>query len=90
MATATTKDVAEWLHKQVKQGDYLYHDVAVSDIESKFGSDFIYDNEGGGQSIDKGVLKEFNAISKTDVVWLRSEKAWRLREKGDQPGRMQD
>ncbi len=36
------------------------------------------------------VLEEFRKLTEKTVVWVRRERMWRLREKGDPPGRMVD
>jgi len=86
----TAKDVAQYMKGQLSQERYLYQEVIVYDIEAKFGSDFVYINENGNLAIGRNVLKEFKKIT-PNVVWERSERCWRLREKYDQSGsRMQE
>ncbi len=82
------KDVAQWMYDQVQKGS-LYQDDAVWKIRKKFGKDFAYDNANGNLAINKAVLKEFNALSKKDVVWSRGERLWRMRTPKDKPGRAQ-
>ncbi|PHQ69154.1 MAG: hypothetical protein COB93_08770 [Sneathiella sp.] len=50
-----------------------------------------YQNDNGNLAISKGVLAEFNKLTMgDDVVWSRSGRHWRFREKYDKLGRMQD
>jgi hypothetical protein len=91
MTGATTAaDVARWMLEQVQTSQWLDQDVAVFEIEKRFGSTFVHDNENGNPAIDRSVLKEFKAISRETVVWERGDRAWRLRGPHDAPGRQQD
>ena len=83
----TRADVANWLLAKLSAERVLYQDVAVDGIEQEFGVDFVYDNEHGNRAIDRQVLAEFRKLTPDDVVWDRSEKAWRFREQYDAPGR---
>jgi len=50
-----------------------------------------YQNENGNLAIGKTVLAAFNQLTQgDDVVWSRSERQWRFRNKYDRHGRMQD
>lgn len=85
----TASEVAAWMLEQIKTKKELYQDEAFHEIERSFGKSFAYQNDVGSNVISPSVLKRFNQISKDDVVWSRSYKHWRLREQGDEPGRMQ-
>jgi hypothetical protein len=65
---------------------YLEHQYIIYEIESRFGDDFVYQNENGNLAIRKQVLAEFRALT-PEAVWSRSEKAWRTRQSGDDPNR---
>ena len=86
---ATPKAVAEWMLEELNREGCLYQNTAASDIESKFGEGATYINEHGNLAIDRRVLTEFRAITGDDVVWERTERAWRKRESHDEPGRKQ-
>ena len=79
---------AAWLLAEVEAGQVVHQDHAVSELESRFGSDVAYINNAGNPAINKRVLAAFKILS-PDVVWSRSERCWRKREKGDEPGRNQ-
>ena len=79
---------AEWLLAEVERNGVVHQDHAVSELESRFGNAVAYINDAGNPAIAKQVLTAFKAIS-PDVVWSRSERCWRKREKGDEPGRNQ-
>jgi hypothetical protein len=85
----TAEDVATWLFDELKRRREIYQEEAVDEIATKFGAQFTYDNEVGNPAIDKKVLVAFNKITRTEVVWERSNRLWRFREKGDEPSRMQ-
>jgi hypothetical protein len=87
---ATAKDVAKWLAEQVADGQLMYQETVVYEIAEKFGDGFTYANDNGNMAIDKHVLKEFNKLTADTVVWLRSDRAWRMREDHDKPGRQQE
>jgi len=86
--STTTADIAVWMLEQVKREGILYQADAAYEIEENFGTEFVYDNDSGGVSIQRDVLDVFRSISEEIVVWERPEKAWRLREAGDGPGRL--
>lgn len=86
---STAKDVAEWLLGEVLSAGELYQDDAVGQIADSFGAEFVYENENGNSAISREVLRMFRALSGDRIVWVRSDRCWRLRESGDEPGRMQ-
>lgn len=86
----TERDVAEWMLAQLRHGQWLYQETVVGDIESRFGEEFTYINDNGNPAISREVLKAFRSISAKEVVWERSERAWRLRTKHDAPSRQQE
>ena len=83
-------DVAQWMLDELEHDGTLYQEVAVSEIEKRFGVEFTPSNENGNQSVRRDVLKVFRQISGESVVWERGERLWRKREGFDQPGRRQD
>jgi hypothetical protein len=86
--TISSNDVAQWMYDKVKKKP-IYQDEVVWKIRKKFGKNFAYDNVNGNLAIDKVVLKEFNKLSKTDVVWSKGERLWRMRTPDDKVGRSQ-
>lgn len=84
----SARDVAGWLLEQVNEGP-VYQEWAVWEIEQRFGQECCYQNESGNLAISRAVLREFATLSGDKVVWERGERRWRLREAGDDPGRMQ-
>jgi hypothetical protein len=66
----------------------LYQEVAVADIEKRFGSEVVYTNPNGNLAITKQVLTAFRSLTDGWAVWDRSERAWRVREAYDSPGRV--
>ena len=87
---ATPQSVAEWMVEEVKRRREVYQEEIVWQIKSTFGEQFTYYNNNGNLAIGKDVLKHFNKLSKDIIVWQRSERMWRLRRPGDEPGRLQN
>jgi hypothetical protein len=85
----TPDEIAAWMLAEVIREGTVYQDSMASDIENKFGEEFAPSNINGHMSIRPDVLKIFGKISKESVVWVKSDKAWRLREPHDEPGRQQ-
>ena len=75
-------EIANWLYEKVKEGDYVYQETVVSEIEEVFGEEYVYSNYNGNMAIDKDVLKAFRKTS-PDVVWNRVERYWRLKDEND-------
>lgn len=73
----TPDDVAKWMLEQLTTHRVLEQYAAVAEIEERFGSQFVYENDNGNPAIDKKVLTRFKAIRPDDVEWDRFEKAWR-------------
>ena len=86
----TPNEIAQWMLNEVETQGMLYQYEAASDIESRFGSEFVPENENGNPSIRADVLKAFRSISEDSVVWERVERLWRKRETFDEPGRRQE
>ncbi|WP_453956270.1 DUF6953 family protein, partial [Acinetobacter baumannii] len=83
-------DVAKWMVKELDEQEFLYPEWAVWEIQEIFGDDFVSENENGNLTISKVVLKEFRKLTEGEVVWMRSEKAWRrLYEDENYEGRQQ-
>ena len=84
------KVVALWMLEQLNQKKELYQSEAVTEIETKFGKAFIYENQQGNLAISKQVLTEFRKLTENSAVWVRGDRCWRLRHDYDLPGRRQD
>jgi Family of unknown function (DUF6953) len=85
----TDLDVAKWMAERVKEHGELHQADVVYEIEERFGSQFVYENENGNQAISRDVLQAFKELTEHDVVWCRGDRYWREREAGDEPGRQQ-
>ena len=85
----TTKDVAQWMLKEVIQRGSLDQGTAAHLIRTKLSEDFVYTNERGNRSIGRKVLRAFDKLSGDTVVWSRSARVWRVRRSEDKPGRLQ-
>jgi hypothetical protein len=78
------------MENRLNQDGFLYQEDAVYEIEQKFGSAHVYENENGNPAISRKVLNEFRKRTQKNVVWERGERMWRRRESGDAPGRQAD
>ncbi|NUG13236.1 hypothetical protein HUN13_16785, partial [Acinetobacter seifertii] len=86
----TVVDVAKWMVKELDEQEFLYPEYVVWEIQEIFGDDFVSENENGNLTIAKNILKEFRKLTEGEVVWMRSEKAWRrLYEDEKYEGRQQ-
>ena len=83
------KEVAAWMFDQLRKHGELYQEDAVYEIARRFGPEFTYENENGNPAIKRDVLNEFRRISEELVVWSRSERLWRWRERFDPSGSRQ-
>jgi hypothetical protein len=85
----TPQIIAKWMAEKLEREKYIYQEVVVYEIASKFGDEFTYTNANGNLAIDKRVLREFRKLTEKTVVWERGEKLWRFREDYDQPEKRQ-
>jgi hypothetical protein len=81
----TAEQAAAWMMGELRKFGALSQEDAASSLPAEW----IYENEAGNSAISAKVLKEFNKLTGSEVVWERSARQWRPREKGDEPGRMQ-
>jgi hypothetical protein len=84
---ATAYDAAQWMFDEVSQKGELYQADAVSEIERRFGKEFIYINDNGNPAIAKDVLKHFRKLTADTLIWERSYRYWRQRTENDTAGR---
>jgi hypothetical protein len=85
----TPKDVAQWMLDEVSKEKMLHQEHAVYDIAKKFGDEFTYMNENGNLAISRPILRAFRKLSMHTVVWVRSERYWRLRDERDTENKRQ-
>ena len=86
----TPSEAAQWMFDELTRRKVLDQESAAWQLTNKDKA-LTYQNDNGNLAISKGVLAEFNKLTKgDDVVWSRSERQWRFRKKYDKPGRMQD
>jgi hypothetical protein len=76
----TDVDVAKWLYDEIIRRKWVDQGIAVVDILSKFGKNYVYYNENGNLAISKSVLKEFTKLKKNmptgKIEWDRSDRSW--------------
>lgn len=77
-------DVAQWMLAELEKSSCLYQEDAVHRIKSKFGGEFVYENENGNPAISRKVLAEFRRLTEGKVMWDRYEKFWQKLEPGEE------
>ncbi len=82
-------EVALWMQSEIEFEKTLYQQEAAYKIAERFGDDFIYLNDRGNLAISKAVLDHFRRLTEENVVWIRGERCWRIREDFDDPSRGQ-
>ena len=86
----TPLNAAQWMLDELSKKKILDQSDAAWQL-TRMDKSLTYENENGNLAIKKLVLKDFNNLTNdNNVVWSRSERHWRFREKSDSPGRMQD
>ena len=88
--SVTPKDVADWMHKEIRKRGLLHQCDVVYEIRDVFGEEFTYLNLNGNLAIDRRVLGEFRKLTEDTIVWDRSECFWRGRTKHDGSRRQQE
>jgi hypothetical protein len=89
MTPHTPDQIAKWMVAELEREQYLYQQVVVSEIATRFGEEFTYSNQLGNLAIDPRVLAAFQKITEDTVVWERGQRMWRKRNEADEPGRRQ-
>ena len=74
--SVTKGEIADWMIERIQSRGYLYQADAAQEIESKFGREWIYQNENGNPAIDPGVLREFRRRKSDRITWETAEKSW--------------
>ncbi len=80
----TAQDVAQWMADRVNEF-YLPHKATALEIREVFGEPFVVQSEGDTWDIAPPVVKAFDKLTKTTVVWVRGGQYWRTREASDPP-----
>jgi hypothetical protein len=83
----TVQDVARWMLQEIERHGRLYQENAAIDIDKNFGSEFAPISENGNLVIRQDVLREFRKLTESEVVWDKTERMWRKRDRRDTPGK---
>ncbi|WP_443019081.1 DUF6953 family protein [Sphingomonas sp.] len=83
----TPDEAAAWIANEIRVNDYLDHAEVIARLESAH-PDLIAYNDRGNPVVAPSVLKAFKKLNPPDIVWSRSGLHWRLREAGDERGRL--
>lgn len=70
--------VAEYMLRLLEKYSYLDYDVAIHNIKSKFGDDYLYKNGNLTVCINKDVLDEFKLLYKklNRFKWNGKSRSW--------------
>ena len=79
--------VAAWMLRKIHDESCVYHDDVVDHIIKADSEELLIENADGNQVLGKGVLAAFRKLTPDNVVWVRSDRYWRLRVAEDEPGR---
>jgi hypothetical protein len=85
--------IARWMLGEIEKEGQLFRDEATAEIARRFGYEFVYVTEPGGLALDRKVLKAFEKLTKTKVVFVKEPgypTYWRMRRPDDKPGRRQE
>lgn len=86
----TPSECASWMLDKLTAQKYLDQEAVAYELSRK-APEHTYMNANGNLAIAKSVLDAFRKLTSDDqVVWSRSSRQWRHRERWDKPGRMQD
>ncbi|WP_180001876.1 MULTISPECIES: YodC family protein [unclassified Acinetobacter] len=77
------EEIAKNMKTKLIKDRYLEQESAAIWLEQIYGEAAVYINQYGNLAINKSVLKAFEEITSTNVVWDKVNKLWRLRESGD-------
>ena len=77
------EEIAKNMKNKLIKDRYLEQESAAIWLEQIYGEAAVYINQYGNLAVDKSVLKAFEEITSTIVVWDKVNKLWRLRESGD-------
>jgi hypothetical protein len=91
---SSIKRIARRIAKEILRAIKRYGEIAHEDVVRYLeicGSQFLTESRTGRHvKIDPKLLSVFGEMSGDTVVWCRRSLRWRLRQKRDEPGRIQD
>jgi len=76
---STAYDVAEWMVKRLDAVGRLEQKKVAHEIQTKFGSQHVYENKNGHLGVAQRVLYHFRVMTKNTAVWARVGRYWRKR-----------
>lgn len=78
--TRTPAELGKLMLGLFQRDDYLDHAEAADLIADAGGDDYLFTNDNGNIAIDTEVLKEFRKLTEKTAIWMKSTRAWRLRD----------
>ncbi len=79
MTGASGTAVAEYMIQRLNEAGVLYREVVARDIQSRFGSDFVFPDDEGALVIGDEVLSRFRRLTAGKVIWNRADRFWRFK-----------
>lgn len=73
----TTKEVAQFMLKELNENGILPQTGLVDVIQEKFGDEFVFKTAHGSLTIDRKVISAFNKMKGDDVIWDKAGCCWR-------------
>jgi hypothetical protein len=78
------KTIAQWLYDKILSEGHVDQETAVQEIREKFGEQYTYETESGGEAIDAAVLRQFRKLNKDKTIdWENSDHSWYARRDSD-------
>lgn len=83
----TPAEAATWILAQVERDTCVYQEDVVDHLVRSNAEDLLRENADGNLVVGTPTLTAFRKITESTVVWVKSERYWRLRVPEDEPGR---
>jgi hypothetical protein len=76
MSEATASDVAQWMVDRIRANGCEYQEDVVQEIEDRFGTEWVCENEKGNPAIRPNVLAAFRKMHDGTIEWSKRGKSW--------------
>ncbi len=81
------KTVASWMLKEIENNKCIYQDDVVDYLVRLNAESLLRENTEGNLVIGREVLSAFKKLTEINVVWVKSDRYWRMRVAEDEAGR---
>lgn len=83
----TPQEAAIWMEAEILRVRFLDHETVIAYLLA-VDPELVGYNDSGNPKIAPAVLRAFGKRKDNQIVWSRSALHWRLREAGDEDGRL--